>query len=154
MSNVIEEFKNDNGKLRKNSRNIYNMNEHVQSVDLLTGDELSLDSKKYEIIDPTNKGRKPFYLGKLLHRGKSVDPLHGDSFPSLYNDIFEFQHMPNPNESWYINSHHNNKVFREVGRFSRFLKKFSFGGKRKSRKQKKSLKRKSRKARKSHKKRR
>ena len=72
---------------------------------LLTGDQLNINGDSYSIRDKTGE---VFFLGKLLKREKSYSPFH--EAHSLYNNVFEFEHMPTMN----VQGYHNTPVFMVV----------------------------------------
>ena len=84
----------------------------------LTGDELSLNNKKYCVKD---KYGNYFYLGKLLKREKSYSPFHRLCY-SLYNNIFLFENMPNKNLlPVSVENYYNKKIFFEVDEFDNIV---------------------------------
>ena len=71
---------------------------------LLSGDKLYLHSIPYKIL--LNNGTY-FYVGKLLKREKGYS--HFFETDCLYNNIFEFEFMPNKNscvsmDNWYYSN--------------------------------------------------
>jgi len=97
----------------------------------LTGDELTINDKSYSI---KYKNGNEFILGKLLNRSKFVDPFHGTE--SSYNNIFKFENTPDKNLVPYgMDSYYSTKMFNEVTRGGKKIKK-----KKKSRKIKKNRK--------------
>ena len=88
----------------------------------LTGNELTLNDKSYSIKD---KNGNDFNLGKLLKREKTYSQFHESQ--SLYNNIFEFENMPDKSlVPAGVNGYYNTKMFNEV----------NAGGKRKNKKRK------------------